>query len=753
MTWTVGTSVGGVFHARFRLGLDVYGGPDSVDGQSMVANLGLPSFRGCPVVTSTLGTASTVFGASDSDTVTVTGTGGVTPTGSVDFWACLEVSGPCDPNAVGATDLGTTTLAGTGDSATASASFTPPTSGRYCFADSYGGDGHYRSIFNASDDLCFTVAPATPAVTGAPTLTEIPLGKSDTDTATVTGAGEFTPTGTVTFYACGPSSSPTPTSCTPAAGTEVGNPVSLGPTVGSPPSASATSDAFTTTAGGVYCFLALYSGDAGYGPGSDGSTSDQCFGARGPGPEFSTEPTASSIVLGATDTDTATLTGEGDVTPTGDIHFYVCPESDDPCTATDVGAVDLGTTPLSGSSNAATATSAAFTPPALGDYCFIAVYSGDDNYGSETENSNDGCFTVTSATPAAPVLGSPENGSPKTAGTANPAESRKSTKPTKVEPGSTWTLVEQGTRCVGETFAKHHAFTESGTGATGTYKGTTKLTMSWTAGNSTGGVFKGKWSKKTGDYSGSYTFYGQSVPTTLVPVGTGKCVEVTSSPATATIDVGGSVNDSAIVAGSLFEVTPTGNVHFYVCPGDSFPCTPTATGAVDLGTAAVSGSDGVATADSVPYRPPATGTYCFLGVYSGDSNYVSASDGSEDECFQVTGNSPSVTSQPDPAFFDLGGSTSDTATVTGAGGVTPTGSVTFYLCGPDVSFCSVAGNNVLGSPATVSGTGNSARATSIRFTPSTTGAYCFASVYSGESHYPSSSDGSEGECFQVVSAS
>jgi len=617
MTWTAGTSVGGVFHARFRLGLDVYGGPDSVDGQSMVANLGLPSFRGCPVVTSTLGTASTVFGDSDSDTVTVTGTGGVTPTGSVDFWACLEVSGPCDPNAVGATDLGTTTVAGTGDSATASASFTPPTSGRYCFADSYGGDGHYRSIFNASDDLCFTVAPATPAVTAAPALTEIPIGASDTDTATVTGAGEFFPGGTITFYVCGPSPSP-PSSCTATDGTEVGTPVSVGPTVGSPPSASATSDAFTTTAGGVYCFLALYSGDAGYGPGSDGSTSDQCFSARGPGPEFSTEPTASSIVLGATDTDTATLTGQGDVTPTGDIHFYVCPESDDPCTATDVDAVDLGTTPLSGSSNAATATSAAFTPPALGDYCFIAVYSGDDNYGSETENSNDGCFTVTPATTAAPVLGSPE-----------------STKPSRVKPGSVWTFTEQGASCEGETFAKHHAFTESGTGATGTYKGTKKLTMSWTVGNSTGGVFKGTWSKTTGDYTGTYTFFGQSFPATLVPVAAGKCVEVTSSPATAAIGVGGSVNDTALLFGSQYMVTPTGNIHFYVCPGDSSPCTPTATGSVDLGTAAVSGSGGVATADSTPYRPPATGAYCFLGVYSGDSNYVSASDGSKDECFTV----------------------------------------------------------------------------------------------------------------------
>jgi hypothetical protein len=72
--------------------------------------------------------------------------------------------------------------------------------------------------------------------------------------------------------------------------------------------------------------------------------------------------------------------------------------------------------------------------------------------------------------------------------------------------------------------------------------------------------------------------------------------------------------------------------------------------------------------------------------------------------------------------------------VTGTGGVTPTGSVTFYVCGPTLGHaCTTAGTN-LGS-VTVSGSGNTATATSPAFTPPATGTYCFLGVYSGDGNY------------------
>jgi len=54
------------------------------------------------------------------------------------------------------------------------------------------------------------------------------------------------------------------------------------------------------------------------------------------------------------------------------------------------------------------------------------------------------------------------------------------------------------------------------------------------------------------------------------------------------------------------------------------------------------GSAGTATATSPAFTAPATGTYCFLGVYSGDGNYAGGSDASTGECFTVTVAPPGV---------------------------------------------------------------------------------------------------------------
>ncbi len=48
---------------------------------------------------------------------------------------------------------------------------------------------------------------------------------------------------------------------------------------------------------------------------------------------------------------------------------------------------------------------------------------------------------------------------------------------------------------------------------------------------------------------------------------------------------------------------------------------------------------------------------------------------------------------------------------------------------------------------------NTATATSGSFTPTSTGYWCFAGVYSGDSNYNSSSDTSLGECVDVAPVS
>jgi hypothetical protein len=339
--------------------------------------------------------------------------------------------------------------------------------------------------------------------------------------------------------------------------------------------------------------------------------------------------------------------------------------------------------------------------------------------------------------------------------------------PAKVKAGSLWTLQPDGGVCQSDSFATHHKFASAladGSGDAGTYKGTKKLTMTWTAGTATGEVFKGKWSRTTGDYTGSYASGDQSVTAVLAPVAAGGCPGskttpvVTTAPAHATVAVTVQNTDTATVTGSG-GVTPTGSVTFYVCAGDSDPCTTSAAanGGSDLGTADLTGSDGTATATSAGFAASSPGSYCFLGIYSGDTNYTSASDGStSDECFTVISPPPELTTTPsNNGYTSLGTPETDTATVTGDGGVTPTGDITFYFCGPakapaEPACTDTDTDTVVGPPVALSGSGNVATATSAGVTPNTIGDYCFVAVYPGNGHYaPATDESVPGECFYV----
>ena len=112
-----------------------------------------------------------------------------------------------------------------------------------------------------------------------------------------------------------------------------------------------------------------------------------------------------------------------------------------------------------------------------------------------------------------------------------------------------------------------------------------------------------------------------------------------------------------------------------------------------------------------------------------------------------------MTTAPKNQLSFAGDPNTDTATVTGSGGVVPTGTVTFYWCGPNPNpiACTVGTGTKIGSPVTLTPvTANKATATSGTVSPVPLGNYCFLGVYSGDGHYASASDASvPGECFQV----
>ena len=223
---------------------------------------------------------SITLGQSDSAGAIVTGNAAAgSPTGTVTFYECgpTPVATPCTStaNPVGA-DV-TVTPGAHNKSSAASVSFTPTSTGFWCFANSYSGDSNYSASADVTADGCFDVTAAKTTTVATLTNTTISLGQTDADSVTVTGnSAGGSPTGTVTFYRCGPAS--VPAKCT-SKSHKVGGPIDL---TAVPSDASiATSAAFKPTAVGYWCFAAYYSGDTNY-RASSTTASTQCVNVTGP---------------------------------------------------------------------------------------------------------------------------------------------------------------------------------------------------------------------------------------------------------------------------------------------------------------------------------------------------------------------------------------------------------------------------------------------------------------------------------------
>jgi hypothetical protein len=237
-------------------------------------------------------------------------------------------------------------------------------------------------------------------------------GTAVTDTATVTGNKPVTPTGTVTFFLCGP----IPTGACDTGGTNIGT----GTLSGTGNTATATSPAVNVSPAlvpGRYCFRAEWPGDVNYptplvhfgGP----TGTNECFTVEKLNTQTVTTPVdgsgtpTSTITLGSSIFDKAVVTGTaagGD--PTGEVNFFVCGPIAAPATC-DTGGTAVAGNPqtLVSDGDPATftssATSGAFTPTAVGRYCFRAEYGGSNIYNPSSDSGANECFTVTDTTATA----------------------------------------------------------------------------------------------------------------------------------------------------------------------------------------------------------------------------------------------------------------------------------------------------------------------------------------------------------------
>jgi large repetitive protein len=689
-----------------------------------------------PVVESTP-SGAIVVGGSETDQVTVTGNAtGKSPTGKVEFFACVKGTSPCSS---GGTQIGSalSLSAGTGNTAGATSEGFTPTEGpgTYCFRSEYEGDANYASGVDESAGECFTVTKTTATVKSTPSGA-IVLGGSETDHVSVQGnATNGSPSGSVEFFVCTVGTDP----CS-SGGSQVGNAVTL--TAGSSDESSTTSESLTPSEGsGTYCFRAEYEGDSNYATSSDGSA-DECFTVGKATPAVKSTPSG-SIVVGGAETDGVTVTGNSTgKSPTGKAKFLVCAKGTNPCSS---GGIQVGSTVSlsAGAGNTATATSESLTPSeGPGTYCFRAEYEGDANYSAGSDGSAVECFTVGKATPA---VESTPSGSIVVGGAETDGVTVTGNSTGKSPTGSVkFVLCAKGTDPCSSGGSQ--------TGSAVSLVAGSGNQSSASSENLTPSEGPGIYCFRA-EYEGDGNYATSSDGSADECFTVGKATPTVKSTPSGSIVVGGSETDGVTVTGNPSGNSPSGLVKFLVCAKGTSPCS---SGGTQIG-AAVSlkaGSDNESTAISASFMPTeGPGAYCWRAQYTGDANYNAGSDESAGECFTVGKATPTVESTPSGAI-DVGGSETDEVSVTGNGtGNSPSGLVKFLVCAKGTSPCSSGGTQIGAAVSLKAGSDNESTATSASFMPTEgPGAYCWRAQYTGDANYNAGSDESAGECFVVGKA-
>ena len=419
-------------------------------------------------------------------------------------------------------------------------------------------------------------------------------------------------------------------------------------------------------------------------------------------PELTTSVNDSSITIGGSVTDTATLTGSKG-TVTGTIEFFVCgPSGSNPDCST--GGTKVGATKtLSGGA----ATSDSFTPDAIGRYCFRAEYTpaaGSHYLATSHTNLTTECFNDAKKQPA--IVTSAD----ETVTAGETISDSATLSGATADAGGSITFRAYGPD--DDTCANAAAFTSaavpvSGNGSYGpvSFTATAAGTYHWIA------SYSGD--AKNLPASGACGADGENDQVT-------KATPAISTTASASVTVGGDISDVAHVTGGA---NPTGTVDFALYgPGD-----PNCAGPAIFTSNNRALSGGSATSASYPTTQ--VGTYHWIATYSGDANNESVHGkcGDANESVVVTKANPSIATRAS-ADIKLGGQLSDTAIL--SGGFNPTGTITFRLYGPDNATCS--GQAIFTDVVDVDGNGS--YPTSQAFTPNATGIYRWTAGYSGDAN-------------------
>jgi hypothetical protein len=587
------------------------------------------------------------------------------------------------------------------------------TSGSYAFIAVYNGDNNYAGSVGAVEALTINKGASSVSTViddslGGPATGT--LGEKVYDTATVTGS-PFTPTGTFTYYFYN-TANPVYGTTTPAGSETV--------TMGSGLVPHATTG--TALAAGAYAYIGVYSGDSNYTSSVGAVEALTIIQASSSVSTVIDDSTGGTVTgaLGEKVYDTATVNGTP-FTPSGTVtyNFYN--------TATPVYGT---TTPVSSQTVTLTSTgvvpNAAITAAlAAGGYAYISAYSGDGNYAAaigavELLTIHQGASTISTVIDDA-------TGGTVTSGLGEKVYDTATVSATPFTPTGmvTYYFYNTASPVFGKTTpVSSQTVTLTTSGAVPNAATSAALTASSYAYIA---VYGGD-----SNYAGSI---GAVEPLTIkqgtVSVNT---VIDDSTGSAVTSALGEKVYDTATVSGVPF--TPSGTLTYYfyntaspvygtTTPVSSQAVTLTSTGAVPSAatTAALT-----------------AGSYAYIGVYSGDSNYTGAVGAVEP--LKINQGPSSVattidnatTNQPLSGIQAFGTSAFDTATVTGAP-FTLTGKVTYYFYNTATP---VYGTTTPVSSQAVTLTSNGAIPNSSASGSLIAGGYAFVAVYGGDSNYQSS---------------
>jgi hypothetical protein len=440
-------------------------------------------------------------------------------------------------------------------------------------------------------------------------------------------------------------------------------------------------------------------------------------------PNVATKVSKTSIGVGGSLTDTATLTGTAG-TVTGTVQFQLCSNTTAGCpqgTGTNIGSP---VTLVNGS-----ATSPSFgSNLGPGNYCVGLVYVNDGNsfysntYSGSATNE---CFSVGKGTSSTATVVFDASTNAPWAGNEPTGSSAYDTSTVTGVSGFTPT----GT--VTYTF-----FTNNACSGTGASAGTVTLKADGTVPNSSteGPLSAGSYSFQA-TYSGDINYLGST--SSCEPFSVGKKPTSTSTtvfdaatnaPWSGTEKTGASAYDTATVGGKQGGITPSGTVTYTFFTNGS--CSGGGTGA---GTVTLTAAGAVPNSNTESTL--AAGSYSFQATYSGDNNYSAST--SPCEPFSVGGGSSQTatvvfdasTNAPWAGTETTGSSAYDTASVSTSDTIIATGTVTYMFFGNGT--CQGTGTGA--GTVTLDAAGKVPN--SITESILAQGSYSFQATYSGDGNY------------------